>query len=145
MRVYRRVSSRSCQVFVVLVRNVRSISCLVLLCQPEIYHENYAWFLLFPYQKIVRLYVSMQKPLVMNVLDSLQNLQTDHYRCLNRKRLSVLLEQRLQRIPQWFHHHYVFLAFCEVLVNLSQIKGTLRMPRSLAFPSPSRSWRILAS
>lgn len=145
MRVYRRVSSRSCQVFVVLVRNVRSISCLVLLCQPEIYHENYARFLLFPYQKIVRLYVSMQKPLVMNVLDSLQNLQTDHYRCLNRKRLSVLLEQRLQRIPQWFHHHYVFLAFCEVLVNLSQIKGTFRMPRSLALPSPSRSWRILAS
>lgn len=120
MSVNGSISSCSRKVFIVLVRNVSTISGLILFRQSKINHENHIGLLLFPNQEIIRLNVSMQKTLVMNVLDPLKYLQTNHYCCFYGKRFSILLEQRLQWVAQWFHDHNIFLPLCKIFVDLSQ-------------------------
>ncbi len=65
------ISSGSSQVFIILVRDVSTISCLILFRQSKINHENHVWLLLFPNQEIIWFDVSMEETLVMNVLNSL--------------------------------------------------------------------------
>lgn len=119
MSVYWSISRSACQVLVVFVRNVRSISRLVLLGQSKINHKDNVRLFLLTNQEIIRFDVSMQKSLVVNVLDSLQNLQTNHYDCFKGEGLAILLEQRLQRVSQWFHNHDILLSLSKVLINLN--------------------------
>ena len=118
MCVYWGISCCTSQILVVFVRDMDSLPSLILFSQTEIDHEDNVGLLFFPDQEIIRLDVSMKEALVMNVLDSVKNLKSDHDDGFYWERFAILFKQWLERIAQWFHNHNIFLSFSKVFVNL---------------------------
>lgn len=69
-----------------------SLPSLILFSQTEIDHEDNVGLLFFPDQEIIRLDVSMKEALVMNVLDSVKNLKSDHDDGFYWERFAILFE-----------------------------------------------------
>lgn len=112
------VTSSSCKIFVIFVRNVYSFPSLILLGQPKINHEDNVGLFLSSNQEIIRFDIPMQEPLSMYVLDSVKYLQTDEYDSFQRKGFAILFEFWFQRVSQLFHYHDVLFALCKILINL---------------------------
>jgi len=70
-----------------------SLPSLILFSQTEIDHEDNVGLLFFPDQEIIRLDVSMKEALVMNVLDSVKNLKSDHDDGFYWERFAILFKQ----------------------------------------------------
>jgi hypothetical protein len=85
----------------------------------------------------------MNKPLAVDIFNSLKHLKSDHHNGFEREGFAELFEEGLQRIAQSLHNHHAFLSLGKVLVDLDRTYLTLRMPRSLALPSASRICKIL--
>lgn len=118
MCVYWGISCCTRQILVVFVWNVDSLPSLILFSQTEIDHKDDVGLLFFPDQEIIRLDVSMEEALVMNVLYTVKNLKSNHDDGFNRERFAVLFKQWLERIAQRFHNHDILLSFSKVFVNL---------------------------
>lgn len=91
---------------------------LILLCQSEIDDVYRATLVVLADEEVVRLDIAVNEALRVDILDSLQDLQSDHDDGLEWKTLVVLLEERLQGCAQHLHYHYAFLSLSEVLVDL---------------------------
>lgn len=85
------IAGCSCEIFVVFVGDVGAVED-VLLGEPKVDYEDSVALLVFPNQEVIRFYITMDEPLRVDVLDTIQYLQPDHHDSFQRKALSILLE-----------------------------------------------------
>jgi hypothetical protein len=98
MCVDARVSSCSCQVFAIFVRNVLACSRLsVSLSQTKVNDVHIVLFLTNSNQKVVRFDVSMKEMSRMYILDSLNHLISEHEHCFQRKFSLAVVEEIFKR------------------------------------------------
>ena len=84
MGIDTRIPSRSRQRLIVLVRNV--LSCLgisVPFCQAKIDYVNDVLFLSVANQEIIRLHIPMNEVIVVEELESLDHLVSNHKSCFD--------------------------------------------------------------
>lgn len=124
MGINRGIAGSPCQALVVLVWDVGAVE-LVLFGESEIDDEDSVGFLFLADEKVVRLDVSVDKTLIVDVLNSLQDLKSNHDCRFSREGLPMLLEEGLEGTAQHPHHHHSFVSFREVFVHL--IKSHLIM------------------
>ena len=65
--------------------------------------------LVLPYEKVVRLYVTVDDSLLVTLFNATNHLYSAVAHSLHVKLLLAVLEQRLERLAQQVHHHHMEL------------------------------------
>lgn len=98
MGIQARISGCSRKLFVVFVGNMSSSPrVFVSLCKTEINEVNNMLLFTQPDQKVIRFYVSMQKPVLMDKLYALQHLDGKHEHSFVRKLLTTVFVEIFER------------------------------------------------
>ena len=108
MSVDTSVSGCSCQVLSISKWNMLSVRRLVAFCESKIDDINGALGMVScSNQKVVWLDISMNDPLFVHNLDSLDHLDRDVKNSANIKLPSAFLEKIFKRLAKHVHHHNV--------------------------------------
>lgn len=89
MGVQRGITSGASQVFVISVRNVRPIFLKILFGEPKVDDVDFGRFFPSSNHKVIWLDIPMKVAFILNVLNSLNHLVTDHERGFEVKSSSV--------------------------------------------------------
>lgn len=118
------VPSRPCQLLIVLVADVSaSPRVFVALGEPEVDDVNDVLLRGQSDQKVVRLYVTVEEPALVNKLNALQHLDRKHQDCLQRKLASTVLVQIFERRAKEVHHEHIVVSILAVVVHLGDADG----------------------
>ena len=91
---------------------------LITLGQAEIDDVDYVLLLLDAYQKVVRLYVSVEEAILVNELNPLKHLNGEHQNSLEGKLPPAVLEEVFKTGSKQIDHHHVVVSFMSKMVHL---------------------------
>jgi hypothetical protein len=84
-------------------------------------------------QKVVRLYIAMQKSLLVHVFNALQHLNADHQNCLEGELPTAILKEVLDRRTKQIHHKHIVVPFKAVMVNFRDANRSIKLPVEFCF------------
>ena len=129
MCVYRCVSSSTCEILTVLVRNVFSCSRLsVSLCKTEVNYVHIMLFLTDSNQEVVWFNVSMKEMSWMDILYSLDHLISKHKYWFKTELSFAVVEKILKWWAKEINDHNVIISFHAKPMNIWNANSSLQNP-----------------
>ena len=119
-----RVSCRASQVLAFAERNVLTLGVLVALSETEIDDVDIVTGgFCASDQKVIRLDITMDDPLLVHLLDSLDQLDADQEACLEIEASLASREEVFKGWPEQVHHHHVEVLVWRRTVSANIVKS----------------------
>ena len=118
------VSGRSSQILAILVGNMLTLAVFVALSETEIDDVDIVTGGLGASdQKVIRLDITMDDPLLVHLLDSLDQLDADQEACLEIEASLASREEVFKGWPEQVHHHHVEVLVWRRTVSANIVKS----------------------